>query len=78
MSTKDTNARDYLKNMAREPIKLFRVYDVSNRVWIQYECVTHTLPGEACLKTEYVYDGTSTRVLKLKESLSTWDISFEV
>jgi hypothetical protein len=59
-------------------MKIYRIYDVSNRIEYQYECVTTTAHGEPCLKTQYEYDGASTRVLKLKETLDVWDSSYEI
>ena len=46
----DTNVRDFLTAIKNEPLKLFRVYDITNRVSSQYEAVTHAKNGDPCMK----------------------------
>jgi len=74
----DNKVRDFITAIRNEPVKVFRVYDGSNRVSIQYEAITHALNGDPCMKTEYMYDGTTQRVLKMKESVDTWLSSFDM
>lgn len=68
----ETTVRDFLLAIRNEPLKLFRVYDGSNRVQYQYEAITHAVDGDPCMRTEYVYDGVSTRLLKMKETIDVW------
>ena len=72
------SVREFLTAIRQEPVKMFRAYDGSNRLMLQYEAVTHAVSGDPCMKTEYTYDGTSSRVLKLKESVDVWSISYEI
>lgn len=68
----DVKVADFLKSIKNEPLKLYRVYDVNNRVQYQYETITHMEDGGPCMRTEYEYDGTSSRVIKMKETIDTW------
>lgn len=72
------SVRDYLRTIKFEALKLYRVYDVNNRVVQQYEAPTNAKTGDLCLKTQYSYISTSARVEKVKESLSTWDTSWDL
>lgn len=72
MNLADQKVRDFITAIRNEPLKMYRAYDVSNRVQYQYEAVTHAKDGDPCMRTEYVYDGISTRVLKMKEIIDTW------
>ncbi len=65
--------RAQLTSVLKEPMKMFRVYDGSNRVQYQYECVANTVDQGPCMRTEYVYDGASTRVVKFLETEDVWD-----
>lgn len=68
----DSRVRDFLLAIRNEPVKMYKAYDGSNRVQYQYEAVTHAEDGDPCMRTEYVYDGSSTRVVKMKETIDTW------
>lgn len=78
MATDEQNVRDQLKSVLKEPMKLYRTFDGSNRLEYQYECATSTPDQGPCLKTQYVYDGGSDRIVKVKETIDVWDASFEV
>ena len=78
MGTQNQSVREFLTAIRQEPVKMFRVYDGSNRLSIQYEAVTHAVNGEPCMKTEYIYDATSSRVLKSKESVDVWSSTYDV
>lgn len=71
-------ARDMLRNVKYEPMKIYRVFDANNRLATQYECFTSTLNGGDCLRTDYAYDGTSNRITKLKESMTVWSSAWEL
>ena len=77
MST-DTQADELLVTLGREVLKVYRVYDGSDRLTEQYEALANAIHGGPALKTEYVYDGATTKVLKMKESLTTWDSSWDI
>lgn len=70
--------RDFLKSVKYEAMKIYRVFDAQNRVSVQYECPTNTKDGGGCLRTDYVYDGTSNRIIKLKESAVAWSAAWDV
>lgn len=74
----DKSVRDYLVSIMHEAMKLYRVYDVTNRVQYQYEAPAKALDGDPCMRTEYVYDGTSNRVLKMKETVQNWSSSWDI
>lgn len=75
---KEITVRDFLANIRNEPVKVFRVYNTNNQLITQYEAVTHAKDSDPCMKTQYDYDGTSARVIHLKESLDTWLIAYEM
>jgi hypothetical protein len=68
----------FIKSHAHEGCKQYLTYDASNRMEIVYEAPTDFENGAPCLKTQYVYDGTSTRVIKMKESIATWSSSWDI
>lgn len=68
----------HLKTGRDELLKQFFVYDGSNRVTDIYEAHADANHGQPCLRTRYTYDGTSNRVLKMKEVDATWDSSYEL
>lgn len=68
----DSKVKDFLLAIRNEPVKMYRVYDGSNRVEYQYEAITHAKNGDPCMVTQYVYDGASTRVVKMQETIETW------
>lgn len=78
MSAIETSIKDIIKILREEALKEYREYDTQSRPLAVYQANTLSMDGEACLKTEYVYDGFSNRLLKKKESvvpwLSAWDI----
>ena len=52
--------------------------DHTIRMEYSYEAPTDIADGISCLVTQYVYDGTSNRVIKMKESVGTWDSDYDV
>lgn len=78
MAFETLNVREFLQAIRNEPLKMYRLYDGSNRVSMQYETLTHISVGGPCMKTEYVYDGASNRILKMEETIDTWTLSMEI
>jgi len=62
----------------REPVKTYAVYDGSGRLEELYEARANARNGDPCFKTEYAYDGATSRVIKMQESNSTWDSSWDI
>ncbi len=71
-------ATDLVKSHLAEAVKQYIVYDGSGRMIEVYSARTDAIDAESCGKTEYVYDGATTRVIKMKESLSAWDSTWDV
>lgn len=78
MGTKNQSVREFLTTIRQEPVKMIRVYDAGNRLITQYEAVTHAQDGDPCMRTDYTYDGSSSRVLKLKETVDTWLAAYDI
>lgn len=76
--SQDTNADELLRTLGKEVIKVYRVYDGSNRLTEQYEALANTINGGPALKTEYTYVGATTDVEKMKESLTTWNSAWDI
>lgn len=74
----EKKASDLVKTHIAEAIKQYFEYDGSDRMVVVYSASTGALHGESCGKTEYAYDGGSTRVIKMKESLATWDEAWDI
>lgn len=70
--TSNEPVRSQLTSVLKEPMKMYRVYDVNNRIQYQYECVANTIDQGPCMRTEYIYSGTSSRVTKFKETIDVW------
>lgn len=69
---------DFVLPHAKEAVKMYIVYDGSNRMVETYTAIYDAVDGQQCLKTEYAYDGASTRITKMQESLSNWDESWDI
>jgi hypothetical protein len=76
--TGSPKATDLVKSHLAEAVKQYIVYDVSGRMIEVYSARTDAEHGESCGKTEYGYDAATTRVIKMKESLSAWDSSWDL
>lgn len=73
-----TTATDFIRPHANEAVKTYSTYDGSNRLEYHYTALADAEHGAQCLVTQYTYDGGSSRVQKTKESLATWDSSWDI
>lgn len=71
MPTPETDT-ELLISHKNELVKQYIEYDGSDRVSKVYTAHIKVKDGEACMVTEYVYVGTSTRIEKRRESYGTW------
>ena len=74
----ENTASDFIKPHAQEAIKQYMTYDGNNRMEYVYVAIATAEDGDPCMVTQYVYDGLSNRVIKMKESLSTWQAAWDV
>jgi len=74
----DQKVKDWLTAIRNGPVKMYRVLDVSNRIQYQYEANVTAVTGDACMVTEYIYSGTTSTVIKMKEYVRTWDSSWDL
>lgn len=74
----DSKTDEILRAHMSEAIKVYRVYDVSDRLVTEYEAVANAIHGSPCLVTTYTYVSTSTRVEKMKEVIGTWSSSYDI
>lgn len=72
-----THPTDFILSHAKEAVKQRFGYDAQTRMAITWVALANAKHGDPCLRTDYLYDGTSTRVLGMKESLSTWDAAWD-
>lgn len=73
------NKTSLLKTQERELIKEYTVLDGAGRVSEIYTTWTGAPDGTPCTKVEYEYDTTyANRVIKMKESKSTWDSAWDI
>lgn len=70
--------RSVLKTQAGELIKQYHVYDGSDRLTDIYTANTDTPDGGNCSRVQYEYDGVSSRVVKMKETIGTWSSSYDI
>jgi hypothetical protein len=72
------NKYAHVKTGANEYIKSYITYDASSRMEYVYEARANALDGESCLRTQYVYDGLTTNVVKMCETESTWATAYDI
>lgn len=75
---KRLNVHDIIKQLREEALKEYREYDSFYRPSAIYQAHTECENGEPCLKTVYLYDGTTSRIVKKKEEIVLWDSSWDV
>jgi hypothetical protein len=73
-----TENRALLQTEAGEFVKQYIAYDSSSRPEYVYVAAAGAADGAPCSITRYTYDGTSSRVLKMKEYEGTWDSSYDI
>lgn len=66
------NSREILKTTRFNGLKQYIAYDGTNRMEYVYEAGTEAIDGAPCIRTQYVYDGASNRIIKMKETVSVW------
>jgi hypothetical protein len=70
---------DFVAAMQKEAVKQHFVYDGLDRMTQHYMAPVDADDGDTALLTEYTYrPDPSTQVLAVKESLSTWDSSWDI
>lgn len=74
----ELNKTNLLKTGRDSQIKSYIAYDGSSRMEYVYETHTDAIDGAPCLVTQYVYDGASTRITKMKETVGTWSSSYDI
>jgi hypothetical protein len=74
----DTAGDQLLNTLKNEIVKVFKVYDGSDRLIEQYEALANAAANAPCLKTEYTYIGATTKVEKMKESIGVWLAAYEI
>ena len=69
---------DFIKTHLGQLVKTFSGFDGSNRLITYLEAPTGAKDGDAALLSTYTYDGTSSRILKSRETASTWSSSNDI
>jgi hypothetical protein len=69
---------DFISPFQKESIKAHYVYDGTGRITHEYVASTAAVNGQSCLLTRYTYDGVTSRVVGMKEELSTWDETWDI
>lgn len=72
------NKYAHIETGSREYIKSYITYDSSSRMEYVYEARANALNGEPCLRTQYVYSGTTTNIVKMCETDSTWSSAYDI
>ena len=72
------HANDFISSHLREAVKQFIEYDEHNRMVRTYTAVSDADVGDQCTMTEYAYSGTSTRIIKMRESLAVWQPGWDI
>ena len=79
MSGSDNPGMASLKSQGAELVKQYLVYDGVNRVTQVYSAHYRATDGTPCTLVTYEYrDATSRQVSKMRESMSTWDASYDI
>ena len=66
------NEDGYVRTHSVENIKQYLAYDGSSRLEYVYEARANAANNDPCLVTQYVYSGSTTRVIKMKETVGVW------
>ena len=74
----ELNRTNLLKSGRDSQIKSYITYDGSSRMEYVYEAHTDAINGAPCLVTQYSYDGVSTRIQKMKETVGTWSSAYDI
>lgn len=72
------HASDFIRPHQKEAVKQYIVYDGLDRMEYHYVATVDADHGDKCLGTQYAYDGTSGRVVKVKEFITTWDSTWDI
>ncbi len=73
-----TNEYGGIRTGSMEYIKQHLVYDGSSRMIQVYEARANAVNGDTALLTTYAYDGVSTRISDMKETVSTWNSAWDI
>lgn len=73
-----SNKYEFIKTGNSEYIKSYITYDGQSRMEYVYEARANAANGDPCLVTQYVYDGLSNRVTKMKETQGTWSSAYDI
>ena len=75
----DSNTTQHLITQRDEFVKQYITFDGSDRPEFVYTAPTDAEHGTPCSQVQYEYrPGTSSQVLKMKESAATWDSSWDI
>lgn len=77
-TTINPSATDLFTAQLIEAVKTYSAYDGSNRIVGFYVAPANAKNGDQCQLTVYAYDAATTRVLKTKEILATWDSTWDI
>jgi hypothetical protein len=72
-----SNDTGHLKTQAHELVKQHIEYDLQSRVEYVYTVRQDAADQTPCSVVRYSYDGTSSRVVYMKEYTGTWDSAWE-
>jgi hypothetical protein len=72
------HATDFVTTHMAEAIKTYSVWDMSGRLTDFYVALSDAPNGSQCMRTQYTYDGASTRVTKTNEVLALWDSAWDI
>lgn len=76
MSTPTTKT-ELIKTAEKELIKQFQLLDIQGRPSKLYTASTNAKNGDPCLVTEFIYQNSSSTIMKgKKEGYSQWDTTF--
>lgn len=70
--------QDIITKLRSETMKEYREYDGSNRLIALYQAHSREKNGGMCLLTEYSYYAGSSRERFKRESIASWDETWEV
>jgi hypothetical protein len=73
-----TTKTELLKSQMHELIKSYTTYDGSSRPQYIYVAQAGAANGDSCIRTEYTYDGVSSRVVKRLESYQLWSSAYDI
>lgn len=70
-------ASDFISSQQEGGVKIYFIYDGSQRMVTVYTAAADARPGQSCHRTDYLYVGATTLVQAMKETADVWNAAWD-